>query len=167
MNADATRTFADLGPQRLDVVEISGSFWADLPWKSRVALQYPEFDLCDASTDLPQYDLVICEQVLEHVEDPITAVKTLRRLCKPSGHVFVSTPFLLRIHDRPADYWRFTPAGLLRLLHCGGLEPLWVRSWGNRHVVRANFDKWAIALPWSSLRNEMDLPVVVWALAQS
>lgn len=166
MFADHRRTFDELGHD-LDVVEISGEFWGDEPWRSHTNLDFPEFDLCAPPEELPgPFDLVICEQVLEHVIDPITAVRTLRRLCRPGGHVLVSTPFLVPIHGAPGDYWRFTPDGLGRLLRTQGLEPLWVRSWGNRKVIKANFDRWVSRFPWQSLRNEPRLPVVVWALAR-
>lgn len=36
-------------------------------------------------------DLVVCFEVLEHVYDPLAFVRTLARLAKPGGHVFVST----------------------------------------------------------------------------
>jgi SAM-dependent methyltransferase len=137
-----------------------------LPWRSYTRMDYPEFDLCqplDEQND--RYDLVICEQVLEHVADPLAAVGTLRRMCADDGHVYVSTPFLLPLHDHPDDYWRFTPSGLQRLLESQGLSPCWVRSWGNRRVVAANFDRWVAYRPWKTLRNEAHLPIVVWALA--
>ena len=49
-----------------------------------------------------RYDVVICEQVLEHVLDPGAAAANLRGLCAPGGHVVVSTPFLIRVHELPA-----------------------------------------------------------------
>ena len=56
---------------------------------------------------------MICEQVLEHVVDPWAAAANLRGLCAPGGHVIVSTPFLIKVHELPSygmhDYWRFTP----------------------------------------------------------
>lgn len=36
-------------------------------------------------------DLVVCFEVLEHVYDPLSFVRTLARLVKPGGYVFVST----------------------------------------------------------------------------
>lgn len=36
-------------------------------------------------------DLVICFEVLEHVYDPLAFVRTLARLARPGGYVFVST----------------------------------------------------------------------------
>lgn len=167
LTPDARRTFDSLVPSSLAVVEVSGETWKDLPWASHTGLSFPGFDLCEPPQEIPgPFDLVICEQVLEHVVDPLAAVSTLRRLCKPDGHVFVSTPFLVRLHDYPGDYWRFTPDGLDRLLRCQGLEPVWVRSWGNRRVIVASFDRWATRLPWQTLRNEPQLPAVVWSLAR-
>jgi hypothetical protein len=52
------------------------------------------------------------------------------------------------------------------LLRSQGLEPLWVRSWGNRSAIVANFDRWVPRLPWQSLADEPHLPASVWALAQ-
>jgi SAM-dependent methyltransferase len=167
MIPDTREAFERLGPSSLHVVEVSGDLWKDSLWASHTQLDFPEFDLCSPPEELPgPFDLVICEQVLEHVPDPLTAVKTLRRLCKPDGHVYVSTPFLVRLHEWPGDYWRFTPDGMKILLRSQGLEPVWVRSWGNRKVAVANFDFWVPRLGWQSLRNEPSLPVSVWALAR-
>jgi hypothetical protein len=166
MTPDTERCFQSLDPPSLDVVEVSGNGWAHLPWRSYEQLWYPEFDLCEPGDPGAMYDLVICEQVLEHVTDPFAAVKTLRRLCRRDGFVFVSTPFLVRLHDAPGDYWRFTPTGMEILLRSAGLEPLWVRSWGNRKAIVATFDRWVVRLPWNTRKNETHLPAVVWALAK-
>jgi SAM-dependent methyltransferase len=167
MNADAEREFEALTPSTLSVAEISGANWEHLPWASRTQLDFPDFDLCAPPSDMPgPFDLVICEQVLEHVLDPLAAVRTLRCLCKPDGYVYVATPFLVRLHDHPGDYWRFTPDGLRHLLTSQGLDLVWVRSWGNRRVIAANFDRWVSRFPWQTLRDEPHLPAVVWALAR-
>ena len=73
---------------------------------------YRELDVCAPPPHLDQYDVVLCEQVLEHVVDPWRAAKTLHDLCVPGGHVVVSTPFLIRVHPTPLDLWRFTEDGL-------------------------------------------------------
>ncbi len=81
----------------------------------------------------------MCEQVIEHVVDPWAAAANLRGLCSPGGHVVVSTPFLIRVHELPEwglhDYWRFTPRGLQTLLERAGLEVESVHSWGNRRCL--------------------------------
>lgn len=163
------RHIESLGPSNLSAAEISGDAQAGWPWRSFTSLNYPEFDLCAPHAGRKGFDVVICEQVIEHVVDPCAAARNLRGLCAPGGHVIVSTPFLIRVHELPAygmrDYWRFTPRGLRVLLEQAGLEVQSVGSWGNRDCVVGNFDRWAAYRRWHSLRNEPDLPVQVWAFA--
>lgn len=42
--------------------------------------------------DREQYDLVICNEVLEHVLDPVSLIVTLENLCKQGGMIFLTTP---------------------------------------------------------------------------
>jgi SAM-dependent methyltransferase len=166
MDRSIAAELARLDPSTKDAVEVSGSGHAARGWRSYTRLDYPDFDLCDPPPRLRRFDVVLCEQVLEHVTDPTRAVGTLYDLTEPGGHTFVSTPFLLRIHAAPGDYWRFTPDGLAMLLRNAGFEDVRARSWGNARCVRANFRRWRAYRPWHALRNEADLPVVVWASAR-
>lgn len=161
---------AGLGPANLSAAEISGDGRAHHPWRAFTSLNFPEFDLCAPLGDEGRFDVVICEQVLEHVEDPRAAAANLYGLCAPGGHVIVSTPFLIRVHELPAygmkDYWRFTPRGLSKLLEGAGLVVEHVEGWGNRDCIVGNFDRWPAYRRWHSLRNEPDLHVQVWAFAR-
>lgn len=54
---------------------------------------------------------IVCESVLEHVEDPIRAMKELYRVLEPGGYLYVYVPFLFYYHAEKTyykDYWRFT-----------------------------------------------------------
>jgi SAM-dependent methyltransferase len=166
---DAVRAHIDsIGPAALTAVEISGNAHQDLGWKSFRSLDYPEFDIC-APTPQDEFDVVICEQVLEHVIDPWGAVRNLRALCRPGGHVIVTTPFLIKVHELPLygmrDYWRFTPRGIRVLLESAGLEVVSVRTWGNRMCVYGNLDRWSGYRRWLPLGDRPDTPVQVWAFA--
>jgi SAM-dependent methyltransferase len=166
MNESVLAMLTSLGPAKSGAIEISGDLWHDLPWASYRSTSYPEFDLVDASDDFDAWeiaDIVICEQVLEHVSDPIMAMRNLVRLVKPGGTVIVSTPFLVRLHPHPNDYWRFTPQGLEALMNTGGLERIQVESWGNRRCIKANFRRWTPMKPWHSRANEPEFPIQVWA----
>lgn len=158
-----------LGPARLSAVEISGDAHAGKGWREYRSLNYPEFDLVAPLAGQGPFDVVICEQVIEHVEDPCAAAANLRGLCASGGHVVVSTPFLIRVHEEwgMQDYWRFTPRGLRTLLERAGLTVDSVGSWGNRRVIAANLDRWPAYRRWQSLRDEPKLPVQVWAFARN
>jgi SAM-dependent methyltransferase len=115
--------------------------------------------------DHERFDVVLCEQVLEHVPDPWQGMRTITDLLRPDGRAIVSTPFMIRVHPHPADYWRFTPDGLRLLAEQSGLSVDVVDSWGNRPCVRRNWNTWIRRLPWHAMRNEPDVALNVWLFA--
>lgn len=74
-------------------------------------------DLCRPVPSIPdgRFDYVVCTEVLEHVLQPFDAVAQIRRMLRPGGRVFLSTPFDFRIHGPLPDCWRFTEHGLRAL----------------------------------------------------
>jgi SAM-dependent methyltransferase len=89
-----------------------------------VDLENPAADLEGRVEALPvedgAYDIVLCTQVLEHCEDPVQAVRELRRVTAPGGRVLASTHGVYIFHPAPSDYWRWTHAGLERLFLTNG-----------------------------------------------
>ena len=89
-----------------------------------VDLENPAADLQGAVEDLPvpdgSFDVVICNQVLEHCADPAQAVRELRRVVAPGGRVLASTHGVQVFHPAPDDLWRWTHAGLERLFADNG-----------------------------------------------
>lgn len=79
----------------------------------------PEVDLVGGAEHLPVadggFDLVLCTQVLEHVDDPAAAVRELRRVAAPGGRILASTHGVQVYHPSPNDFWRWTHSGLERL----------------------------------------------------
>jgi len=56
------------------------------------------------------YDAIICSSVLEHVRDPLTAMKEMYRILKPGGYMFFYVPSIYPYHARKGHYpdiWRF------------------------------------------------------------
>ena len=49
-------------------------------------------------------DMILCTEVLEHVPEPIKAVKEMSRLLKPGGYAFLSMPFGGALHNLPYHY---------------------------------------------------------------
>jgi SAM-dependent methyltransferase len=84
-----------------------------------VDIDNPAAELEGAVEALPvadaSFDLVLCNQVLEHADDPTQAVRELRRVVAPGGRVLASTHGVQVYHPAPDDLWRWTHAGLERL----------------------------------------------------
>jgi SAM-dependent methyltransferase len=169
MNRTTRGLVESLQPEKLSVLEISGNAWGRLGiFKEYKAVAYPDYDV--SVSTLPQtFDLIIAEQVFEHLLWPYRAGRNVYQMINPGGYFLVTTPFLLRIHNHPFDCTRWTETGIKHLLaECGfPLEKIHTGSWGNRACIRANFRRW---VPYKSrlhsLHNEPEFPVVVWALAQ-
>lgn len=69
--------------------------------------------ICGSITDLPfeneSFDLVCAFDVIEHVEDDVTAVNELYRVCKTGGHIAITIPaymFLWGPHDVINQHYR-------------------------------------------------------------
>jgi SAM-dependent methyltransferase len=155
---------------RLTVAEISGNQWAKkVPWKEYTTLSYPEFDVCMSSFP-GTFDVIIAEQVFEHVRYPQKASQNIYSALNPGGLFLVTVPFMFHIHPTPLDCWRWTPQGLKFLLEDAGFDPdnIEVDSWGNFECfLRHAIDQTA---PWMNesfpLHNNKFIPQMVWALAQ-
>lgn len=61
---------------------------------------------------LGQFEHVECMSVLEHSRRPWLMAANIERLMAPGATLFVSVPFVWRIHAYPSDYWRLTPEGV-------------------------------------------------------
>ena len=100
-----------------------------------------------AESNEGRYDVVTCMEMLEHVPDPESVVRSLARLARPGGHVFVST-----LNRTPRAYL-FAVLGaeyVLRLLPTGThsyekfIRPselvAWARPAGLAHLDVAGLD---------------------------
>lgn len=151
-----------------ETLEISGKKWKDFGFRSYENKFFPELDICKSKLN-KSYDLIIAEQVFEHLAYPYRAGKNVFEMLNSGGYFLITTPFLLRIHPDPIDCNRWTPLGLKYFLNeCGfELEDIITDSWGNRECLKANLDSWKGYNPkLHSLENEHDLALVVWALAR-
>lgn len=162
MYRHAAEIFRATAPS-LDVLEISGSAFADLmPWKTYTPVY--GFDVCGDPFVGQMHDLVVLDQVLEHVAAPAEAIANVRRLLRPGGMIFVSTPFLIRYHPDPFDLWRWTAPGLAQMLRWQGFRAVEAYSWGNAACVRANLHEWAEVPEDGPGANDPRFPVTVWAV---
>jgi 2-polyprenyl-3-methyl-5-hydroxy-6-metoxy-1,4-benzoquinol methylase len=97
----------------------------------------------DWPSDLGSFDCIVCNDVLEHLRDPWSAVRRLRDLLVPGGCVVASIPNVrhfevvkeLLLHRR----WRYTASGVLDRTHLRFFTESTVRALfeqGGLEVVR-------------------------------
>ena len=151
------------------VLELSGDKWRNFGFKSYKSLFYPEFDICHDILN-EKFDLIIAEQVFEHLPYPARAAKTINYMLRNGGYFLNTFPFLVKYHPEPNDCTRWTETGMKYLLsECGfPLEDIESGSWGNLDCIIENAGEEWINFDESihSLENNPRLPIHVWTLAQ-
>jgi len=83
-------------------------------------------DIVGTAYEIPQpddsFDSVLCTAVLEHLEEPATAVREALRVLRPGGYAIYTAPFLWHLHEAPRDFYRFSRFGLSHLFQTAGWE---------------------------------------------
>ncbi len=89
-----------------------------------IDIDNPMAEVVAAADNVPlsdnSFDLVLCIQLLEHVEDPAAVVRELSRLVRPGGRVLAATHGVSVYHPDPVDHWRWTHSGLELLFRANG-----------------------------------------------
>jgi len=88
---------------------------------------YPEIDLaCDLTQSVPFlegiFDRVVLLSVWEYMYDPRHAFSSIFRILKPGGMAIIAILFLLKIHQAPFDFTRFTHFALQKMGIDAGIE---------------------------------------------
>jgi len=99
------------------------------------------------STGFPDasFDIVVCSDVIEHVEDPQATLLEIRRLLVPGGHLIISTP--IRFSEEPQDPMH------VQEWYVGGFVDLCAKIFGDpEEVIRSHPMIWyelvSSSIPW-------------------
>lgn len=105
--------------------------------------EYGDIDLVGEITEIPapdaSFDAVICTEVLEHVPDPVGALKEMIRLLLPGGRLLLTAPLGSGLHQEPYHYYGgFTRHFYERFLPELGVEITELRPNGGffRHLAQ-------------------------------
>lgn len=71
---------------------------------------------------------VVMMDTLEHVQDPLLALREVHRVLRSDGLVLIGSVMNFPIHNHPWDYWRFTPAAFDLLLRPFPLRSVWYQG---------------------------------------
>jgi SAM-dependent methyltransferase len=73
-----------------------------------------ESDITAIPVDSASFDAIVCTEVIEHVPDPVAAIREMSRILKPGGRVFLTAPLASFLHQEPYHFY-------------GGYTPYWYR----------------------------------------
>jgi len=80
--------------------------------------RYGEIDVVSSIENIPlpdeSFDAVLCTEVLEHVPEPVQAIREMARLLKTGGVLLLTAPLGSGLHQLPHHYY-------------GGFTPTWYR----------------------------------------
>ncbi len=177
MHASSRRMIRALRPPTLEAAEVSGKWGKRFNFKSYEQFRYPAYDICAGpyvdkdSGEIRQFDLILANQVWEHLDRPYAAAQHVYSMLRKGGYFWIAVPFMLPLHAAPQDNSRWSARGLKNLLiECGFDEDaIHAEQWGNLHAAQRNLEK-----PWppvydeetDDLKNDPDMPICAWALAQ-
>jgi SAM-dependent methyltransferase len=89
-------------------------------------------DLIGSADDVPvkgnHFDTALCTAVLEHLEEPESALRECYRILKHGGVAIYSVPFIWHLHEEPRDFYRFSKYGLKYLFEKVGFEIIEIKA---------------------------------------
>lgn len=139
-------------PRKLKVAVVSGDQEPELLMLSQFEFEIdyfnwsPEDTTWDLNSDWSDgrlnekagtYDLVLCEQVLEHLWDPYRAVSNLSYLIRPGGYLHLNTPALCGFHGSPHYFYAgFHPEVLKVFASEANMKIIESDAWQSTKAVR-------------------------------
>lgn len=132
------RRFAELVPPGSLVLDAGAGDQIYRPIFSHAVYETADFEkvdkhyaqstyVCDLST-IPvedgRFDFVVCNQVLEHLPEPLAVLKELCRVLKPGGQAIFTMPLFFEEHEQPYDFFRYTQFAHRKLFPEAGFDVL-------------------------------------------
>ena len=72
--------------------------------------------VCDFAKKLPikseSVEAILCSNVFEHLSEPEICMKEISRVLKKNGKALILIPFIIKLHQEPFDFYRYTKHAL-------------------------------------------------------
>ena len=105
------------------------------------------------------FDIVISTEMMEHVKDWRLAINNMKMVCKPGGHILITTRSKgFPLHGYPEDHWRFEIEDMKKIFEDCQIHKI-VSDWNDigvlTHVQRSDvyLPGWEAPLEYIKLYN--------------
>jgi SAM-dependent methyltransferase len=85
-------------------------------------------------------DVLIADEVLEHVKKPWIAAEEIWRVLRPGGLAILYAPFMYPLHLAPIDVWRLSPTAYEVIFPINRWYHEACRTWGGKEMIHAYMD---------------------------
>lgn len=108
-----------------------------------ISMDFRPFPPVNVVTDLTKtlplragsVDAVMASNVFEHIPNTLALLQELHRILAPGGVLVATTPFLMRVHQKPYDFNRYTHYQWSVLLESAGFEVVDVQGLSSPYEV--------------------------------
>ena len=85
------------------------------------------------------FDNAICFNTLEHIYDAMFVIREIHRSLKPGGAVYITVPFMFRVHGHPDDFFRATTSWWRETMKRAGFAQMEIMplTWGRATTGRS------------------------------
>ena len=130
---------ADIGAGQSDFSEITSRF-------NLAATDFYPYEginvVCDFTAGMPfkneSIDIILISNVLEHISEPAKFLEECSRTLKKGGALLGSVPFIIGIHQRPYDFFRYTDINLKKIFGIVGFSRLEIKPVLAMHTLFFN-----------------------------
>jgi SAM-dependent methyltransferase len=139
-----------------------------IKYKNKHLIMYPEYDL-HKPFGHNCFDFFLFNQTIEHLYNPLEAIKNIYNSLKPNGYVFTSAPTINIPHMTPFHFNGYTPIGLAMLFKLNNFEIIEMGQWGNFEYIKQLFEthSWPGAADLcNNIQNEECNVCQCWILAK-
>jgi SAM-dependent methyltransferase len=106
----------------------------------QVAPDYPRVDVENLPYTAESCDIIVLDQILEHLRHPWIAAEQIRRVLKKGGLCICTSVFIYPIHHggNYGDYYRFSPDGFQAIFE--NFKIISADGWGSAEVLRLTYN---------------------------
>jgi len=127
-----------------------------------------KYDLHCLDLEKRDFDFVMINQTIEHLYDPVLAIKNIYSHMRSGGVFYANVPVDNVPHSTPFHFYTgITPVGLGVMVRLAGFDILSIGQWGNRIYFKQMYDKLWSDYTYASNPgyNDFSCPLITWCFA--